>query len=558
MHVLLVNPTVRFRAVSKVTWDQLEVAKPIQAGPSYGLLSIAAVLREGGHTVENLDPNVFESWDDFVREFDHRLFHTDALGVCSYSPSVTSDEQNIRHAREVRPNLLILLGGYFPSLRGDIALATTEADIIVCGEADLAVTEVLTRLDAFGARHPLNVHARDALEGITGVRLRYFERGIEHLTPDSGRALLTSAQLDRLPVPLWSISPLEHYRDIWGSRYIDFSTGRSCDRHCPFCSIVDIGKRGAVRAMTPEVVLDRLVESSAMIPDLEYVFFADAHFAYDRARTIEICSGIVDRKDRGLLPRSLAFGCETRVDTLFDDVLDAMQAAGFVQVWLGLESGAPDTLKQYRKGQTVDQGRQAVVAASKRGITVIGFLMVAGPESTVGDILATLELAIFLLEHGGDVTPDVSYCLISWEGTTQIKETRHKAWDFSYVLKEFVKYDPYTGDRISNLVAEGGYTFPEDYPTRLFIRTAYEYAMKFGSIHTSTFLAGLFLAANDLFVAFPHLRDEWSSTVERLYSRAQAVAKTRKVNVWGIPLKELSDLKLEFQDSSAIRVEMRM
>jgi anaerobic magnesium-protoporphyrin IX monomethyl ester cyclase len=545
MRVLLTNPTVRF---TKVSWEQLEVAEPIQAGPGYGLLSIAAVLAQRGHHVENLDPNVYDAWDQFVRELESCLTHIDLLGVSSYSPSSTADEQIIRLARRMRPDLLILFGGYFPTLRSDIALGTTEADIVIRGEADFATAEVVCRLDKMGARHPFGPEVREAIEGISGVRVRYFDIRGEHITPDTGKILLSSVELDNLPTPLWNIAPLEQYKRFWGSRYIDFSTSRSCDRRCPFCSIVDVGFRGAVRAMSPDVVLHRLVESVNMVPNLEYVFFADAHFTYSRQRTLEICKGLADYKRRGLLPADLSFGCETRVDTLYDDVLDAMQAAGWSQIWIGLESGSPATLKQYRKGQSVDQGRQAVRAVSQRGMTVIGFLMVAAPDSTVGDILATLDLAVFLLENGGDVTPDVSYCLISWEGTTQMKETRRKGWDLSYVVREFVKIDPVSGQEIRNLVAEGGYVLPQDLRTRYLIRAAYEHAMSWDSIHTSTFLAGLFLALRDLFGAFPETADEWKQVVAELYDRAIAIAQYRHHNEWGLPFNELLSLDLTFND----------
>jgi len=546
MRVILTNPCVRF---TKIAWEQLELAKPIQAGPGYGLLSIASVLAQHGHQVDNLDPNVFQSWEQFKAELESYLAEADVLGVCSYSPSIVADEQIIRFARQVRPDLLIMLGGYFPTLRSDLALGATEADIVIRGEADLAVSEVITALDGIGKhRHPLGIEARDALAGMTGVRVRYFDHGGEHLTPDNGKLLLSSAQLDRLPTPLWNIAPLEAYKQIWGSRYIDFSTSRSCDRRCPFCSIVDVGVRGVVRAMSTDIVLERLVESVRMIPHLEYVFFSDAHFTYDRERTLEICEGIVRLKERGVLPRDLTFGCETRVDTLFDDVLDAMQSANWSQIWIGLESGSSETLKLYRKGQTIDQGRGAVLSIAARGIAVIGFLMVAAPNSHVGDILATLDLAVFLLENGGDVTPDVSYCLISWEGTTQIKETRRKAWDLSFVLREFVKWDPFKGTEIKNLVAEGGYTLPEDYPTRYLIRTAYEHAMSFGSIHTSTFLAGAFLALRDLFHKFPQHGDQWRPVANSIYRRAKAIAAARETNVWGIPLKEIIELDLSFDE----------
>ena len=544
MRVLLTNPTVRF---TKVSWEQLELALPIQAGPGYGLLSVAAVLAQRGHSVENLDPNVFSSWDEFVSEFQRRLVYTDVLGVCSYSPSITADEQIIRLARHFRPDLLILFGGYFPTLRSEIALGTTEADIVIRGEADVAVAEVVSRLENLNARHPLGPEARDALKDMMGVRVRYFDRTGEHLTADTGKILLSHNELENLPTPLWNIAPLEDYKRFWGARYIDFSTSRSCDRHCPFCSIVDVGIRGAIRAIPPSVVLERLAESIRMVPNLEYVFFADAHFTYSRERTLEICQGLIDYKRQGRLPHDLKFGCETRVDTVCEDVLDAMQAAGWSQVWLGLESGSINTLNQYRKGQTVDQGRSAVQAAARRGISVIGFLMVAAPESRVGDILATLDLAIFLLENEGDVTPDVSYCLISWDGTTQMKETRQKGWDLSYVIREFVKRNPFTGEEIKNLVAEGGYVLPSDLQTRYLIRTAYEYSMKFGTIHTSTFLAGMFLALRDMFEKFPDTATEWKSIVADLYRRARAIAKTRQCNIWGLPFTELLSLDISFE-----------
>jgi anaerobic magnesium-protoporphyrin IX monomethyl ester cyclase len=538
MTILLLNSTVRFRAVKM---NQADQTRPVQAGPSYGLLSIAGTLRNAGHSVVNLDPNIYEGWDAFVGDLCRELSSAEVVGVSCCSPSLLNDERVIRAVRENRPSAIIVAGGYGVTLRPALLLECAEADVVIAGEGEVALLRAVQVLAAQRSRHPLGKSEAEALLRIPGVGVRYSDGGRECTAPPADRYRLSEAELEALPQPAWDIAPLDAYRTLWGSKYINVSTSRSCDRNCPFCSIIDFHGHG-LRLLPAGRVTELIADANARVPDLQYVFFCDAHFTAIPDRTLAICGGILDCKAAGEINSDIAFGCEARTDTITGPLLDAMRDTGFTEVWLGLESGSDAVLKEYRKGQHVAGARQTIQAVHTRGMAVIAFLMIASPRSTIADVLATLDLGTFVVEHGGDITPDVAFCQIAWEGTRLIEQTRKEDFDIGFVLGEFSKTDSATGATMRRYVAEGGYVFPCDPVTRRLVLGAYFHAVAAGSVHTSTLLTGFFLSLRDVFERFPVLRREHGQRAREIFSRARRAAAQRKVNNWGIPFTDLARL----------------
>src|SRR6185503_337556 len=71
-----------------------------------------------------------------------------------------------------------------------------------------------------------------------------------------------------------------------------------------------------------------------------HVVFRDPLFSQERKRTLELCDGIRSRQLRH------TFECETRLDRLDDELLQAMRGAGLRAMTFGVESVAPTTLKK--------------------------------------------------------------------------------------------------------------------------------------------------------------------------------------------------------------------
>lgn len=535
MKVALINSAVRFALVKLDNFDRTE---PVQAGPSHGLLSIAGVLNEAGCNVINIDPNIFPNWEAFVDHLQYTIKDVDVVGVSSYSSSIFNDGPVIRLIRELMPRMLIIAGGYTPTFRPQMMLEVTDVDMVIAGDGESAFKEAVSVFEKYQSRHPLGKNEAEELLSIPGTGVRFFHEGKENAQMPSQRNRLSQDELESLPPPLWEIAPLDDYKSLWGAKYINFSTTRSCDRNCPFCSIVDFHGQG-VRLLKPGTVADVILNANNRIPDLEFIFFCDAHFTWDQARVEEICEKIACLKNAGKINNKLEFGCEARVDTISASLLDTMREAGFSEIWIGLESGSDKVLREYVKGQSLDNSRKAVKLVSDKSMTVIAFLMIASPYSTFSDVISTLDLAVYVLEQGGDITPDVSYCLIAWEGTRLIQQVRDQDLDIGFIFGDFSKRELASGRRVNKYIAEGGYVLPADPTTRRLIVSAYLHANLYGKMNTSTFLAGFFMSIRDVFNSCPQLRDNYAHSAREIYRRARKIAMQRRVNNWGAPFEEL-------------------
>src|SRR5258708_23801686 len=71
-----------------------------------------------------------------------------------------------------------------------------------------------------------------------------------------------------------------------------------------------------------------------------YVIFRDPLFSVDRDRAMALADGI---RSRGL---DLRFECETRIDRLDPELLDALHGAGLRAMNLGVESLSGDILQK--------------------------------------------------------------------------------------------------------------------------------------------------------------------------------------------------------------------
>ena len=73
------------------------------------------------------------------------------------------------------------------------------------------------------------------------------------------------------------------------------------------------------------------------------------------------------------------------------DTARMMKEAGCRRVYLGMESGSPDTLRMMNKGATVEDGVSAVHLYRDAGIEVAAFFMVGYPGETVDSVEKTFR-----------------------------------------------------------------------------------------------------------------------------------------------------------------------
>jgi hopanoid biosynthesis associated radical SAM protein HpnJ len=220
------------------------------------------------------------------------------------------------------------------------------------------------------------------LEELPGVSFRK-NGGIMH-NPEGGYI----ENLDELP---WVTKVYK--RDLDFRRYnvpfllnpfISLYTSRGCPAQCTFClwPQTHSGHRWRLRSVND--IVNEVRWTLENFNGLKEVFFDDDTFNYKKERTIELC--------KELKKLNFTWSCTSRVTT-DRETLKAMREAGCRLMIVGYESGAPEILRNIKKGATVDMAERFTKNAHELGLTVHADFIVGLPGETKQTIQQTIDFA---------------------------------------------------------------------------------------------------------------------------------------------------------------------
>ncbi len=219
----------------------------------------------------------------------------------------------------------------------------------------------------------------EQLSGVAGLGWR--RDG--HVVTNKERRLI--GDLDDLPLPRHDLLPLTDYRaPLVGGPYGFVVTSRGCPGACRFC-IKHVSYGSSVRFRSPESVLaeiDQLVQLG--VQDIH--MYADL-FTVNRDHVMGICRGLIEGQ------RRVRWTCNSRVDYVDPEMLNAMARAGCWMISWGIESGDQAMLQRMRKGITPQATEQAVAWSREAGIRNWGYFIIGLPGETEESIRRTIDLA---------------------------------------------------------------------------------------------------------------------------------------------------------------------
>jgi len=337
--------------------------------PPLGLASIAAVLERENHQVRIIDANALLLTEAEVAS---EIGEADIIGITAMTPFINSAIRVVKEVKKTKPGARVIVGGAHATVLPEETLTNVpEIDIVVRGEGEETVAELYRALES--GQSLRNVH------GIT-----YRENGVIKSTPM--RPLI--ANLDLLPSPAYHLLPLARYRlhPPHGRRspLMAMLTSRGCPYNCLFCSKPVFGRQ--FRSQSPERIASEVGYLQRRFGVKEIVFYDDI-FTLDKKR--------IDKLARELKKRNLniPWTCETRVDSVSEELLKTMKAAGCYMIAYGIESGNQDIINNLRKKITIEQVKKAVKMTREAGIQSIGYFMLGSPGETPDTIRQTIDLA---------------------------------------------------------------------------------------------------------------------------------------------------------------------
>jgi radical SAM superfamily enzyme YgiQ (UPF0313 family) len=195
-----------------------------------------------------------------------------------------------------------------------------------------------------------------------------------------------------VPFPARDLSDFERYLSPpglirgWASaRHASMLSSRGCPFRCTFCaSHLQLGRRFRQRSVDNVLAeLDHLVDRYA----IRGVYWVDDIFTGDRAWVRELCTQLLAR------PYRLEWGCQSRVTGIDRVTLEAMKAAGCVQIDFGVESGSQKILNRMRKGTRPDTILKAFDLVRDVGLRTGASFILGTPGEDEDDAMMTLDLA---------------------------------------------------------------------------------------------------------------------------------------------------------------------
>ena len=398
LDVLLVNPPSPDGGV----WirSQHRVGRRSREGmiwPQCSLAQLAAMLHPQ-YTVEIVDAIAEAmSWAQFtslLRRKRPRYYLTHVT-----APTLSNDMYGVMQARSLGSRT-IAFGLHVTPLPVETLRDFPALDFVLKGEPELTLRELLDNLEGRGDALPPSLEqsflrtdpawrgvasrgsgAQDPedLSHITGLVWRY--RGEIRVNRD--RPLLPD--LDSLPVPLYERLPLEKYRmPLIKGPFAFVLTSRGCPAACRFC-IKHVVYRSTVRLLSP----DRIIDEIGLLRDLgvsNMHMYADL-FTVNREQVMKLCRRLIETGWK------VRWTCNSRVDSVDDEMLGLMAQAGCWLISWGIESGSRSILRRARKGTNPSTVSQALLASRKAGIKNWGYFMIGLPGETVDTIRETIDFS---------------------------------------------------------------------------------------------------------------------------------------------------------------------
>ncbi len=268
-----------------------------------------------------------------------------------------------------------------------------------------------------GGPHPTTYH--DEIQGVDYFVLdeveEYFPQFLQDLTAGKAKEINREPRkpdITRVPIPRFDLININDYHIIG----LQFSRG--CPFDCEFCDITKLYGRVA-RTKTPV----QLLEEFELLYNLGWrgqVFLVDDNFIGNKREVMKLLPAISEwQKERGY-PFLLRTEASVNLAQL-DALMDAMVDAGFISVFLGIETPNPIALLKTKKPQNTSKREdnylvKAVRKIQQKGIQVQGGFILG----LDGDDESVFDAQISFVQETG-ISAAAVYLLTALKGTDLYK-----------------------------------------------------------------------------------------------------------------------------------------
>ena len=289
------------------------------------------------------------------------IFHPDLVGI---TMSATDHNEGLHLAKIAKKTgVTTVMGGYHPTAIPDELLSHPQVDIIVRGEGELTMKELVKK---------------GSPEGVLGMSYKKGKRIIHN--PDRPPI----EDLDSLPFPARHLRR-HKYKDRTNSNRREFDVltmSRGCWGRCNFCCEPYMSK-SRMRFRSPENTIKELFEIITFHDGNPLrIFVTDPHFMGDPKRIDHLCDLLQKHE------LDVVFSVMTRVDSItrHPELIQKMCNNGILDYELGFESPNQKDLNYVKKGITPDMQRKAVKILRDNGAFLSGTFVIGLPGQSEEEI----------------------------------------------------------------------------------------------------------------------------------------------------------------------------
>ncbi|MGD8243882.1 MAG: radical SAM protein [Anaerolineae bacterium] len=335
---------------------------------SHGLARLAAAAKAQGFDVDLIDLRALSSWDHFREVLAER--DPDVIALTMMSVDYNPATQAVTVAKQVKPELVAVIGGPHVTIALEDALQIPFVDYLVIREGEVTFPHLLRLIE--GGDPPPHRVLRGEPPDLDAI-------------PFADRDLFLDEwrkwgyDLDSPEVPFVPELP---------PPFATVIAGRGCLYNCAFCKPGEdylFGRR--TRRRSVDNVIAELHELVAKYRLASFMFHDDC-LTEDREWVTEFTEKYVAQ---GF---DMPFFCQSRADIIVkhEDMVARMAEAGLRGYFIGFESGNDRVLRFIRKGTTVEQNREAARVCRKYGIKIWANYMMGLPTETEEEVMDTVRL----------------------------------------------------------------------------------------------------------------------------------------------------------------------
>jgi radical SAM superfamily enzyme YgiQ (UPF0313 family) len=427
----------------------LEEGRPRPYVP-LGVLALATVLRNDGFDAEILDVNAICK-DSAFQGMTEAIVAAkpDVVGFstwCNYYLDLT---QAAKRIREKLPDVKILFGGVQATHTDRETIeAFPQVDIVARGECDHTISEIVCA-----------IHDPDKLRRVRGVT--FMHRGTLIRTPNQGPV----RDLDTLPLPDYNLLASMNEIDRVG-----VDVGRGCPFKCGYCVSNSMGE-GKFRQRSVKSVV-KIVKKVKEDHGKSCFRFEHDMLTLNRKWLLDLCDSLETEK------LDITWECFSRIDTIDEEMMERMAAAGCDSIYFGIETGSPRMQKLLNKRLKLDRAPSVIRKVCDLGIVARSGFILGFPQEKMSDIAQTMRLILEIYFSGQLGFSDVfTWLLVPFPGSplfekcgAQLAVDEHLS---NFAASPATQVDIECAKNHPEVFSSFYHFVPADVPREIFVRVAH-------------------------------------------------------------------------------------